>query len=202
MANVQHNALTGSSLHENKGVSSATDNTVATASSGATVWQKLTASHLTGTGNPFGAQLLHVQDEQTSGTNGASILTGSWFKRTLNTVKTNEISGASLASSVITLPAGTYHVSARGPAYSSSRHQIRLRNTTDSTDLALGSTAYTQGGGPSTSTYSDSIIEQRFTLSGTKTIELQHRVAEGADLGIAASWGTEIYAQVWIWKIG
>lgn len=202
MANVQHNALTGSSLHENKGVSSATDNTVATASSSATVWQKLTHNHLTTTGNPFGAQLLHVQDEQTSGTSGGTFSAGSFVKRTLNTVKTNEITSASLSSSVISLPAGTYHVRARAPANRVQEHQLRLRNTTDSTDLVLGSNALTNSGIGQMVT--DSHLEGRFTLAGTKNVELQHRCGTtlvGSGFGTANGWGTEIYAQVWIWKI-
>jgi hypothetical protein len=39
-----HDALTGSELHENKGVASASDNTVASATSGATVWRKVNSS--------------------------------------------------------------------------------------------------------------------------------------------------------------
>lgn len=39
-----HSALTGSELHENKGVASASDNTVASATSGATVWRKVNAN--------------------------------------------------------------------------------------------------------------------------------------------------------------
>lgn len=39
-----HSALTGSELHENKGVSTASDNTVASATSGATVWRKVNAN--------------------------------------------------------------------------------------------------------------------------------------------------------------
>lgn len=39
-----HSALTGSELHENKGVAAASDNTVASATSGATVWRKVNAS--------------------------------------------------------------------------------------------------------------------------------------------------------------
>lgn len=39
-----HSALTGSELHENKGVSSASDNTVASATSSATVWRKVNAN--------------------------------------------------------------------------------------------------------------------------------------------------------------
>lgn len=39
-----HSALTGSELHENKGVASAADNTVASATSGATVWRKVNSA--------------------------------------------------------------------------------------------------------------------------------------------------------------
>lgn len=39
-----HSSLTGAELHENKGVAAASDNTVASATSGATVWRKVNAS--------------------------------------------------------------------------------------------------------------------------------------------------------------
>lgn len=91
MANVAHSTLTGSNLHENKGVAAASDNTVATAVTGATVWAKLTANNLTGTGNPFGAQLFHVQDQKASGTSGGTFTSGADRTRTLNTTVTNEI---------------------------------------------------------------------------------------------------------------
>ena len=41
-----HSSLADAELHENKGVSSASDNTVATATSGATVWKKITSSNI------------------------------------------------------------------------------------------------------------------------------------------------------------
>lgn len=41
-----HSSLTGSELHENKGVATATTGTVATASSGATVWQKIKTANI------------------------------------------------------------------------------------------------------------------------------------------------------------
>lgn len=44
MANVQHSALTGSSLHETKGVSSAADNTVHYATGGTGAWAKVNAN--------------------------------------------------------------------------------------------------------------------------------------------------------------
>lgn len=40
----EHSTLTGADLHENKGVSAASNNTVATASSAATVWQKVNSN--------------------------------------------------------------------------------------------------------------------------------------------------------------
>ena len=39
-----HSTLTGTELHENKGVSTASDNTVASATTGATVWRKVNSS--------------------------------------------------------------------------------------------------------------------------------------------------------------
>lgn len=44
-----HSTLTGADLHENKGVASAADNTIATAASGATVWQKVTNNSIDST---------------------------------------------------------------------------------------------------------------------------------------------------------
>lgn len=43
MANVQHSALTGSALHETKGVSTASDNTVHYATGGVGAWAKVNA---------------------------------------------------------------------------------------------------------------------------------------------------------------
>jgi hypothetical protein len=40
----EHSSLTGSDLHENKGVDSAADDTVASATSNATVWRKVNSS--------------------------------------------------------------------------------------------------------------------------------------------------------------
>ena len=58
----------------------------------------------------FENAFLHVRDEKAANTPGGTFTASAWQKRDLNTVKTNQISGASLASNQITLPAGTYHV--------------------------------------------------------------------------------------------
>ena len=51
----------------------------------------------------FESALLHVQDKKAQNSNGGQYATGSFQKHDVNTVVTNEITGASLASSQITL---------------------------------------------------------------------------------------------------
>lgn len=203
MANVAHSTLTGSNLHENKGVSSATDNTVATAVSGATVWSKLTASNLTGTGNSFGAQLLHVQDQKASGTNGGTFSSGSWQTRTLNTTLTNEISSASLGSNQVTLPAGTYYLEASAIACRVGGHQTKWYNVTDASDTLIGTSEKCDDGGVGYGTRS--FVAGRFTIAGSKVFELRHRCSNSASntgFGDAAGFSVvEVYSDVRIWKV-
>lgn len=208
MANVEHSTLTTTNLHENKGVSTATDNTVATAVTGATVWAKLTASNLTGTGNSFGAQLLHIQDSVGSGTQGQNLTTSIWNKHTLQTTPTNEIASASLVSSVISLPAGTYYAEIDGTWYNGNQFNVhsklRLRDTTSSTTLLNSTPAYFVYSGSITASCNNPMtMKGRFTLAGTKNIELQQWVDSGSTTaGRASSSGeVEIYANVMIWKI-
>ncbi len=152
-------------------------------------------------GSVFGTALLHVRDEKSSGTGGGTFNSGSFQTRTLNTVMTNEISGASLASNQITLPSGTYFIQALCPAENVDGHKAKLRNITDSTDTIIGRTARASSSGVN-STYSDVI--GRFTISAQKTFELQHRAetSYGAGFGNPSSFSlTEIYAIAMIWKI-
>lgn len=51
---------------------------------------------------------LHIQDQQVAGTISATSTAATWNARDLNTVKTNNILGASLSTNEITLPIGTY----------------------------------------------------------------------------------------------
>lgn len=203
--------MSGSNLHENKGVSGASDNTVATAVSGATVWAKLTSSNLASSANPFGGGLFHVRNEQSSGVGGAVLTGGTWNTRVLNTTKTNEITSATLTANQISLPAGSYHIKVNAVSYqsngtSSARFsQLRLYNITDSAALATGLTTADAAGvtsSGSTPNTAVAILEQRFTIAGTKTIELQQYVtgsaySEGTPLGVT----TEVYCDVLIWKV-
>jgi len=144
---------------------------------------------------------LHIVDQKAVATSGGTFTSGAWRTRDLNTTRTNTISGASLASNQITLPAGDYEIVASAPAYQCDGHQCRLYNITDASEIILGTNEYSQ------QTYSGncrSFVLGRFTLAGVKVLELQHRcqtTAATAGFGISNSWANSIYADVQIWQI-
>jgi hypothetical protein len=139
-------------------------------------------------------------ETQASGTQGGTFTSGSYVKRTLNTTVVNNITSCTLTSSVISLPAGTYQVFACAPAFTVDSNKIRLRNTTASTDIAIGSNAYSGG-----SVSSISQVQTYFTLSTTSNIELQHRCATTQatnGLGVTTTFGdSEIYSQIFITRV-
>ena len=90
----------------------------------------------------FESQLLHVRDEKSASSDGGGTTGGSVMTRDLNTVVTNEITGASLGSNQITLPSGTYYIEAYAPGYACLKHRLFLYNTTDSSYTIMGSTGY------------------------------------------------------------
>lgn len=147
-------------------------------------------------------QMMVVVDEKASGTDGGSFTSGSWVTRTLNTVKVNTITGASLSSNGITLPAGTYLIEASAPAgMAVGSHRIRLRNITDSTDDGLGRSAYNY----SSDSESTSELIAQVTITGSKAFEIQHRCAvtsaSNYAMGSATDWGAEIYTVVKITRL-
>lgn len=140
-------------------------------------------------------------ETQSSGTNGGTSTSGSFLKRTLNTTVKNDISGCSIASSVITLPAGTFYVIARAPSNQGVSVQARLRNTTDSTTLALSGSAYQPA---ATTIVIDSTIQGFFVLTAQKNMELQQQVGTGNatfGYGVAASFADEVYSSITIMKV-
>jgi len=118
-------------------------------------------------------KLLHVRDEKSATTNGGDAAAGTDNIRVLNTVVTNEITGASLASNRITLPAGTYYCDATAPVFSVNMHRAFLYNVTDSSVTLLGipqyATSFSALGG------NNSVVMGRFTISGEKVFEIRHR---------------------------
>jgi hypothetical protein len=152
----------------------------------------------------FGGQLLHVVDEKPAGTNAGDFVSGGWRRRDLNTIKTNEITGASLTGDQVTLPVGDYFMIARAPARSVSKHKIRWRNITNGANVIHGTTSVTS---TSTAAETHGNVSGRFSVGGaSKTFELQHRaeVTRNIDgLGTAANFGVpEVFAEVFLWKVG
>ena len=156
-------------------------------------------------GGKFESALLHVRDEKSSGTHGGSVSTINTFNtRTLNTVMTNEISGASLSSNQITLPSGTYFINAYCGGQEVDTHKAKLRNITDSSDTLIGSSMRVYTFGLFIQTQSQVI--GRFTIGATKTFELQWTNSHNPSLAYAQGHASsmsvvEVYADVQIWKV-
>ena len=146
--------------------------------------------------------VLHVQDQKASSTAGGTSSAGMNI-RVLNTIRTNTITGASLASNQITLPAGSYKITASAPAFKSAGHRIYLYNTTDVADEVLGVSCYSATADIMTT---HSLMTETFTIAGTKVFELRHSIFSAFTtngLGVGAVDGkVEIYADVFIEKIG
>ncbi len=146
-------------------------------------------------------QILNVRDEKSSGTGGQNSTAGSFITRDINTVKLNQISGASLASNQITLPAGTYLIYARPPGISCGVHRAKLRNITDGSDVIVGASASAAG---ADATSSDSIIVGVFTIAGSKVFEIQQRCSTSTTNGYGQASFTglvEVYTEVLILKL-
>jgi len=142
-----------------------------------------------------------VRDEKTSTTDGGIATSGAWLTRDLNTVVRNVLTGASLASNQVTLPAGTYYAQASAPFYATDRSAIKLRNVTDATDIALGSTEFMNNG---TLVGGRCHVSGFFTLAAPKAISVQYRVfttTGGNGLGVQTTFATNIYAMLDIWKV-
>lgn len=151
---------------------------------------------------------MYVQDQKPSGTDGGTFTSGAWRTRTLNTELVNTISGASLASNQITLPAGTYRISATAPAHNVNRHKSVLYGVSGDTGyLMLGTSENTTNGYSSTElpTTTHSTIDGVLTLSNASVLELRHQCSDtttGNGFGTASNFGVaEVYASVVIEKL-
>ena len=150
----------------------------------------------------FENQLLHVQDQK-SAAEGGTFNSGDWRTRDLNTILTNEITGASLSSNQITLPSGTYYIDASAPGYRVDRHQLRLFNLTDSSVVFYGSSEFSYN---VNLVNNRSLVKGRFTISAQKVFELQHRAeTTHATFGFGVCPDSAMgqngrYAEVQIWR--
>jgi hypothetical protein len=146
--------------------------------------------------------VLHVRDEKPNNTAGGTASTGDNV-RVLNTVVTNTITGASLASNQITLPAGTYTISASAPGNYPGQHRARLVNVTDSVVLLLGTNAFTNSGTDYAQT--NSLINGTFTLAASKALNITQYFTTGGSGKLGAQINdtfVAVFTNVFITKIG
>lgn len=179
--------------------------------SGGTFYQKQDDGDTTnwtqgGTGAASSSETVYFKDIKTAGTDGGTFTAGAFQTRDLTTVQ-NPQAWASLAANQITLNAGTYEIEASAPAAGVGSHQARLYNITDAADVILGTTVLDNGVGTN-SGVGQSVIRGTFTLTGTKTLEIQHygQVTQASNgFGIAFAGGgdgkDELYTQVRITKV-
>lgn len=139
---------------------------------------------------------LVVEDQKASGTNGGAATGGTWNARDLNTVVVDRI-GVTLASNVVTIPAGTYWIVFEAPAYYVSGHRTRLYSVTGAAPIAYGTTEYTAVN-PGVMTRSRGGI--LVTFATETQIRVDHWTSGGGAnvyLGPAAAAGvTEIYSRL------
>lgn len=111
-----------------------------------------------------------------------------WLKRTLGSKDYDPSSLSTLSSSQFTLPAGQYSIHVVSNATSCDKHAVRLYNATDAAAVLVGAVAYAADGGV---TCTASVLIGAFSISATKTFEIQHRVEQGGALGVSdpATWG-------------
>lgn len=124
--------------------------------------------------------------------------------RALNTVISNTITGASLGSSRITLPAGSYSVEASAPGMGNG-HKLYLYNVTDSATSILGtaenSLSATDTANP---VWTRSFCKGIITLTAQKVFELRHYFVEPCANGLGNDITTTqnaVYSQIILEKV-
>ena len=127
---------------------------------------------VSGGGGLFSAHALY-QHVLAQNTDGGTATGGSWQTHPLNTETFDPDGIGSLASNQVTLGAGTYYCEACGIFFKCGKAQVRLRDTTNSATLAVGSMNVSAGGDDVTV---DASLFGRFTLSGSAVLELQYQV--------------------------
>jgi hypothetical protein len=151
------------------------------------------------TGPTYAHPTIYVREELAAGGYPPATQTGVWGRRLLNVVSWNSISGASLASNRVTLPAGTYEYSGSAPAAAALRNQIRLYCTTDALNFNNGTSEHAGNDGSSRS-----IVRGLFVISAPKTFELQHSAEQASTFmwGFPGSkGGAEVYSEIMFTKV-
>ena len=153
--------------------------------------------------NPTPSWPVSVKDVKADGTAGGTATSGSFATRDLNTVEGDD-DIVSLSSNQITLTPGTYDIWACVPTHRANTVQTRLRNTTDSTDAIIGTSAYSDPSAGIANVYS--FIVGHLVLTSPKTFEVQMevqttRAGDGFGQESSVTGQSEVYTQVVVRKL-
>jgi hypothetical protein len=149
------------------------------------------------------SQVMYVQDQKAVGTFGGDSVVGIQT-RVINTVVSNTIVGASLATNQVTLPSGTYYIEASAPTYLSGRHKLYLYNITDAALAISGTAEYNSTSG---TVQTRSFIRSPLIITAAKVFEIRHQIASalvsnglGLETNVSAP-GLEVYTEMKITKV-
>ena len=158
--------------------------------------------------NFVGGVVAIIQDQKTQNSNGGVSSTTD-VARTLNVLTHNKNSAVSLAGGTtgvggtanqFVLPAGTWRIDWRAPAYNSGAHRAIIHNVTDNVTVGIGSNGFSDQNATSDPSQSDSVGTCVVTIAGSKTFELRHSTRNsygGSDgWGFGSNKGTEVFSQV------
>ena len=149
-----------------------------------------------------GAPDIILEDQKTSGTDGGTFSSAADRTRTLNTEVRDVYNICTLSSNQFTLPAGTYYMEWAAPASKVDAHQSFLYNVTGAAEVKRGRVGYcTTGATVNTESCGQAVT----TIATSSAFEIRHRCTTSATtvgFGNSASFGTEVYTVVKIWKIG
>lgn len=189
--------------------SSTTDITIVTTSTTATITSVNAATSGTSKIIKTGSDgYLHTyfpymkfSNTQIQNTAGGTATSGSWLNIPLNTEDIDTANIASLSSSTISIPAGTYQVYGTNCFVETTNSQIRLFNVSDAAVILNGTSI--QAIGTSLQSISSEVFGV-FSISTTKIIAFQYQVGVTVStfgLGNLANFGNEVYAQIELVKI-
>ncbi|QKF94436.1 hypothetical protein QKU48_gp0978 [Fadolivirus algeromassiliense] len=140
------------------------------------------------------------RDEKTAGTHGGTFNAGSWVQRTLNTSTYNGGSDVTLGTDDFTCAAGIYLIKCKAVSKGVGINQLRLYNYSDSIVESTGIMV-----APINNQMIEAQLECVVNILSVKTFRLEHRCSTTRNIdgfGGATGWGTEIYTEVIINKIG
>lgn len=149
-----------------------------------------------------GHKYVKLVDSKAATTDGGSSTASVWQKRTV-TEDTDTGNNVTVTSSVIVLSAGTYECRISAPAYRSAGHAIRLRNTTGSVTVLIGTSEYNV---TTDAAQNRSEIVGRFSIAAAQNLEIQHymeasKSTDGLGKTNADAVEPSIYTVAEFWKL-